>query len=81
MIALLFFGNDAFQRDCADIFGVTQGTVSKIVKKIAPVIASLREQYIKFPSNEALAKVQHQFYKLSGIPGECNLHCLISGTA
>jgi hypothetical protein len=67
-ILLLFMGNDAYQRDCADIYYVDQATISRVVKRASLAVTELRHEWITFPRD--LRPVQQQFYDVANIPGK-----------
>ena len=70
LCTLHYFGNCAFQRDIADLFGVVQGSISRVLRKTVPAIAELLPQEIHMPTHETdLRKQQRIFFEKGGIPG------------
>jgi hypothetical protein len=53
-----------------DLVGVSQSTVSRIIKRVSLLIASLVQQHIKFPTTQAeRATTMRQFHDLANFPG------------
>ena len=69
LIALRYFGCGSFQREVADIHGISQPTASRILDKVIRSIVNLRDRYIQFPSNNDLINIQNQFMQMKGFPG------------
>lgn len=66
VIALRFYATGCFQLTDGDLFGVHDSTVSRIVARVSPAIASLKNEYIRFaPTQETSAG----FYRKSRFPG------------
>jgi len=59
LTTLRFFACGSFQQVCGDLTGISQPTVSRIIKRVSTAIANMRPQYIKFPSREETVKVSH----------------------
>lgn len=58
-----------FQREDADLYGVSQASVSRCVHKCLRTIATLKRQFISFPTNEELQTIQNDFFQQRGFPG------------
>ena len=69
LIALRFFATGSFQMTLADVFGIHQTTVSRIVYRVSRAIAALRRTYIKFPNQEERAKQNNEYHKIAKFPG------------
>ena len=69
LICLRFYATGSFQLVQADLFEVSQSTVSRIVSKISRSIALLRPRFIKLPSNSQLPQVRRDFYRIASFPG------------
>lgn len=69
LITLRFYATGNFQMTDADLIGVHQTTAGRIVHKVSKAIASLREQFISFPSPDELEAEKVSFYNLSRFPG------------
>lgn len=69
LICLRFFACGSFQSVTGDLFNVSQPSVSRVVKRVARAIASLRNRYIKFPGRQELPQVMYKFSQIGGIPG------------
>ena len=69
-VALRVLGEGNFQRPSADIYGLSQPSVSRIVEKFCQaVITTYRDAYIKFPaSDHDLQTTKTQFLNRFGIP-------------
>lgn len=62
-----YYATGNFLSENGDLFGVHKCTVSRIIKKISRAIASLYNNYIKFPSG--LVEVQRAIMQQNSIPG------------
>lgn len=69
LITLRFYTTGTFQLVDGDLFGVSQPTISRIVKRVSGVIASHYNEVIRFPQGNALLHVQRGFMDIGGIPG------------
>ena len=69
MITLRFLGSGKFQREDADLIGVTQPTVSRVLKDVIHAIAKLKPRFIKFPDVDEFRSIKDAFYAKKGIPG------------
>ena len=69
-VALRVLGEGNFQRPSADIYGLSQPSVSRIVEKFCQaVITTYQASYIKFPqSNDDIQATKTQFFNRYGIP-------------
>ena len=50
-----------------DLVGISQPSVSRIIKRISYAIAALRPQYVKFP--ESMEETRRNFKKIANFPG------------
>ena len=69
LVTLQFFGSGSFLRNLGDIFGLHISTVSRIVHRCSRAIASLHRQFICFPVDDDIQKIQQEFYAIAGLPG------------
>lgn len=69
LITLRFYTTGTFQLVDGDLFGVSQSTISRVVKRVSEVIASHYNEVIRFPQGNALLHVQRGFMDIGGIPG------------
>lgn len=69
LIALRFYATGAFQIVLADLFGVSQKSVSRIILNVSIAIASLAAEEIKFPeTREEMLAMNHAFFKIASMP-------------
>ncbi|KAJ4425669.1 hypothetical protein ANN_27865 [Periplaneta americana] len=74
LTALRFHATGNFQLVTADLQGINQPTVCRIVKKISIMIAQLRPHYVKFPPREEGRNNSLYFYQTARFPGrQCDL--------
>lgn len=69
LITLRFYATGSFQLMVGDNAGISKATVSRIVRKVSAVIASLRPRYVTFPSVEERPRIIQDFYQISHFPG------------
>ena len=83
LISLRFFATGSFQIVSGDLIGFSQPTISRIVLRVAKILASKRPQFIVFPSPaeeprvnifspvdaHSLFKLNFGFSKIAGFPG------------
>lgn len=69
LLTLRFYACASFYITIGDFAGIHNSTVCKIIKKVTEAITSLRQEFIKLPSNrEELLSVQEGFYKIARFP-------------
>lgn len=69
MIALRYLASNDFQLGVADDFGISQPTVSTVVKNFSLSLNNHMDQFIKMPSTISEKNASfHGFYRLSGFP-------------
>lgn len=69
LIALRYFATGNFQIVTADLFGVSQSSICRIVLRVSKAIAKLATEVIKFPQSEfELQKMKEEVYQIAGIP-------------
>ncbi|GBL85681.1 Putative nuclease HARBI1 [Araneus ventricosus] len=69
LIALRFYAVASMQLAIADIFEVSQPTVSRVVHRVSEAIASLLPAYIYLPVNkEECKEVSKKFFDIAGFP-------------
>ncbi|XP_069668625.1 putative nuclease HARBI1 [Periplaneta americana] len=69
LLALRFYATGSYQLVIGDVNGVSKSTVSRYVRKISYLLASLRPQYIKFPTGDEIPSVIQDFYNIAQFPG------------
>lgn len=69
LVALRFYSTGNFQLDNAELLGISQPTISRIVQKVSGIIASKYRDVVTFPSGNRILEVQRGFMNISGIPG------------
>jgi nuclease HARBI1 len=65
---LRFFATNNIQQVDGDLVGISQQTVSRIVRRVTNAICSLRQEFINFPNRNELNAVKEHFFHLSGFP-------------
>uniref|UniRef100_A0A672HG15 Putative nuclease HARBI1 n=1 Tax=Salarias fasciatus TaxID=181472 RepID=A0A672HG15_SALFA len=69
MSTLGCLANGTFQREMADIYGVSQPTMSRILPTVLDAIISLAPTYIQFPyENHRQAEIKQGFHAVAGFP-------------
>ncbi|XP_046397684.1 uncharacterized protein LOC124164404 [Ischnura elegans] len=77
LIALRFYATGSFQLVCGDLAGVTQGTVSKIIKSISNDLVAVLPRYMKLPSSdEDTARCKRSFLRKRSISWSGGLYRL-----
>lgn len=66
---LRFFATEAFQQVNGDLFGISQSTISRVVKRVSHALASRYREVIQFPQGNNLLQVQRGFMDIGRIPG------------
>ncbi len=67
-IALRFYASGNLQMSDADLAGVHQATVSRIVSKVSVAIARLRGDIIFMPESSGLDVYKNQYLSVAGMP-------------
>ena len=68
-VALRFFATGCFYSTTAEHHGVSEASVCRIVHRVANVLFSLREEHIKWPTEEKMNENKQEFHAVSGFPG------------
>lgn len=69
MVCLCYLVKDDFQSECADLDGVSQPTVSRVIGSVLLALNGHLNN-VKFPtSNEKIIHIKSQFFKLAKFPG------------
>lgn len=67
--ALRFYATGNFQQTVGDLTGVSQQSISRIIKQVSEAIASLRPKYIYMPRNqEEIQENYKQFFEIGCFP-------------
>lgn len=74
LIALRFFASGSFLQVIGDTFGVDKSTVSRVVIDVSTALTGRQQQFIKWPSNDEIAIIKHQFFLQAGFP--CVIGCV-----
>ncbi|XP_046389383.1 putative nuclease HARBI1 [Ischnura elegans] len=70
LTALRFYATSSYQVVCGDLHGISQPSVSLIVKDVSRIFARRLPEYVKVPSTaEEVAQNALQFYEVAGFPG------------
>lgn len=69
LITLRFFATGAFQQVSGDLFGISQSTISRVVKRVSHALASRYREVIQFPQGNNLRQVKRGFMDIGRIPG------------
>ncbi|KAJ8929770.1 hypothetical protein NQ314_017507 [Rhamnusium bicolor] len=65
LTTIRYLAKGAYGDDIAEHHGLSQPTLSIIVKRVVEAIAGHREEFIKFPENEELNTVKTEFYNIA----------------
>lgn len=69
MLTLRFYATGTFQVAIGDYGGIHKSTMCRIIKKVTEAIASLRQQYINFPTtDENFKQKKRDFYSIARFP-------------
>lgn len=69
MIALRFYSSGNFLITIGDFAGVNKATVSRVIRQVSIVIASLRDEFIFMPKNqEEQLEMFEGFYNIAKFP-------------
>ncbi|XP_072043033.1 putative nuclease HARBI1 [Amphiura filiformis] len=70
LTALRYYATGSFQSVVGDLYGIDQGTVSRVVCDVSPLIARRRGQFIQFISDQQdLQQRQLDFFNYCNFPG------------
>lgn len=69
LLTLRFLAAGCYQREVADLHGVTQPTVSRRIHGVIQLIASMKDGFIVFPTAAEQQEIQRRFYQQHGLPG------------
>lgn len=61
-VALRFYATGSFQLVQGDLLGLSQPTVSRIVRRVSEIIAGHSKDFIKFPSPAECHEVRHSLF-------------------
>lgn len=69
MVALRFFASGTFQMVLGGTVGVSQSSVSRIVRDVSNALGRRAGQFIKFPTTAAeCIRTKQQFFEIAGFP-------------
>lgn len=69
LVCLRYLAKGDFQSECADLHGVSQPTVSRVIGSVLLALNGHLNN-VKFPtSNEEIIHIKSQFFKLAKFPG------------
>lgn len=67
LVALRFYATGSFFVTVGDFCGISKTSANKIVNRVSPAIASLSEDFIKFPAQpDQIRQAQREFFEISG---------------
>lgn len=70
LVALRFYATGTYQLVIGDTFNISKAVVCTTVHRVTAAIASLRDQYVKFPATiEEQRNTMQAFYSRSKLPG------------
>ena len=69
LLALRYYATDNFQRVSGDLLGLHISTANRAVHRVSRLLASLRQQWIKFPMPDEFRQVKRQFFDIKEFPG------------
>ncbi|XP_066590811.1 uncharacterized protein [Prorops nasuta] len=69
LLTLWYLSNTETFRESSDRFDITKSSCHRIISKIVDLLVKKSTQYITWPINNELHKVQSGFYKMQGIKG------------
>lgn len=70
MVALRFYADGSFLRSIGDLFNISKASVSRIVHRISKAICRIRQNYIKFPTDNEIPDIKRAFYDIASFPGK-----------
>lgn len=68
LIALRYFATGSFQGVCGELSGVSQPTVSRVIKKVTNCIAKLRRKFVYMATGRKLRLVKQGFRRIANFP-------------
>ena len=69
MTALRFFASGSFQMVVGGTLGVSQSSVSRVVRDVTNALCRRARQFIKFPATDAeFIRTKQQFFEIAGFP-------------
>lgn len=69
LVTLKYLATNSFQLVVGDGMTLHQSTVSRIIKRVVPLIALLREDFVHLPRNEQeVVEVKRAFFAIHGFP-------------
>ena len=66
---LCFYATGHFQITHSDLFGLSQPSVCRIIKRVSQAIVSKKKHFITFPCGLAGQQVKQEFSTIRGFPG------------
>jgi len=70
LTVIRFYATGDFQITNADLSKLSQGTISKLVKRVSRALARLRSRFVQFPLYEAAERTRQAFYQIAQFPGK-----------
>jgi hypothetical protein len=64
-----FYCTGSFELVIGDYSGMSQSTMSKLIKRVSIQLATLRPRFIKFPTFAEAPEVRQRFYEIGHFPG------------
>lgn len=70
LATLRYLAKGCYQREVADLHGISQPALSVIIGRIVRVLATYLPEYIRFPTErEELRTMKQKFFRVAGMPG------------
>jgi hypothetical protein len=68
LVTLRFLATGSMQLTVSDTFGISQPSVSRIVRKVVRALNRFQNHFIKFPSNNELPIIKQGFFRYRSFP-------------
>lgn len=68
LVGLRYYSTGGHLQSIADYAGMHISTVSRIIMRVSEAIASLYENYIKFPNGGLIQQTQREFFDIAAFP-------------
>lgn len=67
LVALRYFAGGSFYMLLGDYVNISRASAQRCVFAVANGLRSISDQYIKFPSKNAMNKIKEDFYDIAGV--------------
>ena len=65
LVTLNFFASGTHYNIIGDRHGVSKSSVSRAIVRTSAAICTLRDRYVRFPSNSEVSAIQREFYNIA----------------